>query len=428
MADPGPGAQTTGFVAFRHRDFRFVFANRILSAMATAMIQVAIGWEIYVITSDPFILGLVGLCLFLPNLIFFLPAGIVADRFPRRLVIISSYSVQVLAAALLFLVFSDETPSVTLVLGIIFIIGTGRTFSAPASTALVPNVVPPEHFPNAVAWSNATWELAVILGPMIGGLLLTTGAPTVCAIVCGIYCCCITLISSLRTRVQVMSKAPVRPATILAGLRYIFDRRIILGAVSLDLFAVLLGGATALLPVYAKDILQIGPEGLGLLRSSIAVGAVACGLVIIRVPVRRHAGRILLVTVAIFGAAITVFGFSEIVWLSMVALAVAGAADMVSVYIRQTLIQLATPDEMRGRVSAVTNMFVGASNELGEFRAGSLAAAMGVVVSVVAGGVGTVLVALSWAFLFPRLRRIDALDVDSLRDEDASATIDKPAR
>jgi MFS family permease len=417
--------ETTGWVAFRHRDFRIVFVNRILSAMATAMLQVAIGWEMYVITADPFILGLVGLCLFMPNLIFFLPAGIVADRFPRRLVIISSYCVQVLASFLLFLVFSNDTPSVILVLATVFIIGTGRTFSAPASTALVPNVVPPEHFPNAVAWTNATWELAVILGPMIGGLLLTTGAPTVCAIVCGIYCCCVILISSLRTRVQVMSKEPVRLGTIFAGLRYIFDRQIILGAVSLDLFAVLLGGATALLPIYAKDILQIGPEGLGLLRSSIAVGAVICGLIIVRVPVRRHAGRILLVTVGIFGAAITVIGFSEIVWLSMAALAVAGAADMVSVYIRQTLIQLATPDEMRGRVSAVTMMFVGASNELGEFRAGSLAAMIGVITSVVAGGIGTVMVAAAWAVLFPKLRKIDALEAKSLQDEEPAAAIDK---
>lgn len=416
MADAKAESQTTGFVAFRHRDFRLVFVNRILSAMATAMIQVAIGWEIYVITSDPFMLGLVGLCLFLPNLIFFLPAGMIADRFPRRLVIVTSYCVQVVAAILLFLVFSAETPSVTLVLVIIFVIGTGRTFSAPASSALVPNVVPPEHFPNAVAWSNATWELAVIVGPMIGGLLLTTGAPTVCAIVAGIYCCCIVLISSLRTRVQIISKAPVRLGTVMAGLRYIFDRQIILGAVSLDLFAVLLGGATALLPIYAKDILQIGPEGLGLLRSSLAAGAVLCGLVIIRMPVRRHAGRILLVTVGLFGAAIAVFGFSTNVWLSMAALAVAGAADMVSVYIRQTMIQLATPDEMRGRVSSVTSMFVGASNELGEFRAGSVAAALGVVLSVVAGGVGTVLVAAAWAALFPKLRKIDALDIESLRD------------
>jgi len=420
MADqarsPGADHQTTGFVAFRHRDFRIVFVNRILSAMATAMLQVALGWEMWRVTQDPLVLGLVGLCLFLPNLIFFLPAGIVADRFPRRFVIISSYCVQVVASFLLFLVFSAGTPSVGLVLATIFIIGTGRTFSSPASTALVPNVVPPEHFPNAVAWTNATWELAVILGPMVGGLLLTTGATTVCAIVCGIYCCCIMLIASLRTRIQVMSKEPVRLATIFAGLRYIFDRQIILGAVSLDLFAVLLGGATALLPIYATDILGIGEVGLGMLRSSIAAGAVACGLVIIRVPVRRHAGRILLVTVGIFGVAITVFGFSTTVWISVAALAVAGAADMVSVYIRQTLIQLATPDEMRGRVSAVTMMFVGASNELGEFRAGSLAAMIGVVTSVVAGGVGTVLVAIAWALLFPKLRKIDALDVKTLRD------------
>jgi predicted MFS family arabinose efflux permease len=309
---------------------------------------------------------------------------------------------------------------------IIFVIGTGRTFSAPASSALVPNVVPPEHFPNAVAWSNATWELAVIIGPMIGGLLLKTGAPTVCAIVCGIYCCCIILISSLRTRVQVISKEPVRVATILAGLRYIFDRQIILGAVSLDLFAVLLGGATALLPVYAKDILESGPEGLGLLRSSLAAGAVVCGLVIIRMPVRRHAGRILLVTVGLFGAAISVFGISTSVWLSMAALFVAGAADMVSVYIRQTLIQLATPDEMRGRVSSVTSMFVGASNELGEFRAGTLAAGVGVVTSVVVGGIGTVLVAASWALLFPKLRRIDALEVKSLRDDEPPTAVSNP--
>ncbi len=422
MAEGGSSskAQATGWVAFRHRDFRFVFANRILSATATAMLQIAVGWEMWRVTQDPFVLGLVGLCLFLPNLIFFLPAGTIADRFPRRRVLIFTYGVQALAAFLLFLVFSSEAPSVALVLSAIFVVGTGRTFGSPAGTALVPNVVPPEHFPNAVAWTNATWELAVIVGPMLGGFLLVAGAPTVCALVACIYLGNAMLMGMLRTRVQVMSKEPVSLKSLLAGIRYIFDRQIILGAVSLDLFAVLLGGATALLPIYATDILGIGEVGLGMLRSSIAVGAVACGLIIIRVPVRRHAGRILLVTVGIFGAAITVFGFSTTIWVSMTALAFAGAADMVSVYIRQTLIQLATPDEMRGRVSAVTMMFVGASNELGEFRAGGIAAMMGVVASAVAGGIGTILVAALWALLFPRLRRIDSLDIDSLRDENMS--------
>ena len=411
---------TTGWVAFRHRDFRFVFANRILSATATAMLQIAVGWEMWRVTQDAFVLGLVGLCLFLPNLIFFLPAGTIADRFPRRRVLIFTYGVQALAAFLLFLVFSSEAPSVALVLSAIFVVGTGRTFGSPAGTALVPNVVPPEHFPNAVAWTNATWELAVIVGPMLGGFLLVAGAPTVCGLVACIYLCNAVLMAMLRTRVQVMSTEPVSIKSLLAGIRYIIDRQIILGAVSLDLFAVLLGGATALLPIYATDILGIGEVGLGMLRSSIAVGAVVCGIIIIRVPVRRHAGNILLVTVGIFGAAITVFGFSTSVWLSMTALAFAGAADMVSVYIRQTLVQLATPDQMRGRVSAVTMMFVGASNELGEFRAGGVAAMVGVVTSAVAGGIGTILVAAAWALLFPRLRKIDALEIDSLRDDEAS--------
>jgi MFS family permease len=360
--------------------------------------------------------------LFVPNLVFFLPAGAVADKFPRRWVLVFSYGLQAAAAFLLWLVFTSEAPSVTLVLSVLFVVGTGRTFAAPASQALVPNVVPPEHFPNAVAWTNATWELAVIVGPMMGGALLVAGATKVFALVAVAYLGNTLLMAALHTRVQQMSTEPVSVASLLAGLRYIFNRQIILGAVSLDLFAVLLGGATALLPVFATDILHFEtPElGLGLLRSSIAVGAVACGLAIIYVPVRRHAGVVLLVTVALFGAAIVVFGLSTWVWLSMIALAISGATDMVSVYIRQTLIQLATPDAMRGRVSAVTMMFVGASNELGEFRAGTLAAAIGVVTSVIIGGAGTVAVALGWMVLFPRLRRVDALTVESLRRDERS--------
>jgi MFS family permease len=408
----------SGAVAFRYRDFRLVFAGRILSATGTAMLSVAMGWEMWRITGDAFVLGLVGLVLFVPNLVFFLPAGAIADRFPRRLVLVASYGLQALAASLLWLVFQAESPSVPLVLAVLFLVGTGRTFSAPASQALVTNVVPPEHFPNAVAWTNATWELAVIVGPMMGGALLVAGATKVFALVAVAYIGNTLLMAMLHTRSQEMSREKVGLASLFAGLRYIFNRQIILGAVSLDLFAVLLGGATALLPIYATDVLGIGEVGLGMLRSAIAVGAVACGLAIIYLPVRRHAGVVLLGTVALFGVAIVVFGLSDIVWVSLVALALSGAADMVSVYIRQTLVQLATPDAMRGRVSAVTMMFVGASNELGEFRAGTIAAAIGATASVVIGGAGTVAVAGVWAFLFPRLRQVDRLSVEELSRED----------
>jgi len=414
-------AQAGGFTAFHSFDFRLVFTGRVLSATGEAMLQIAVGWEMWRVTADPFVLGLIGLSLFLPNLVFFLPAGIVADRYPRRLVLIGSYAVQTTGAILLALVFATGQPPVALVLPVLFLVGTGRTFAAPANQALVPNVVPAEHFPNALAWTNATYELSVIVGPMIGGTLLFAGAPLVCGLVSVALLSNTLCMSLLRTRSQVLSSEPVRWSTVLAGLAYIRRRQIILGAVTLDLFAVLLGGATALLPAYATDILGIGEVGLGLLRSSLAVGALICGFFIIRLPVRRHAGRKLLLTVGVFGVAILVFGLSHTVWVSVIALAVAGAADMVSVYIRQTLIQLATPDEMRGRVSAVTMMFVGASNELGEFRAGSVAALIGIVASVVLGGVGTVAIAALWAVLFPQLRRVDRLEASALGEDRTKA-------
>jgi MFS family permease len=405
------------FVAFRYADFRFVFAGRILAATGEAMLQIAVGWEMWRITSDPFVLGLIGLALFLPNLVFFLPAGIAADRYPRRLVLIASYGLQAAAALLLAFIFHLGAPPIEAVLPVLFLVGMGRTFAAPAGQALVPNVVPPEHFPNALAWGNSTWELSVIVGPMLGGALLFAGAPLVCMLVAVALLGNTACMALLKTRSQVLSDEPVNLRTVLAGLSYIRRREIILGAVTLDLFAVLLGGATALLPAYATDVLDIGEVGLGLLRSSLAVGAVVSGLVIVRFPVRRNAGRTLLITVGLFGVAILIFGLSQIIWLSVAALALAGACDMVSVYIRQTLIQLATPDEMRGRVSAVTMMFVGASNELGEFRAGTVAAMIGIVASVVVGGAGTMTVAALWALVFPKLRRVDRLEAGSLSED-----------
>lgn len=409
------GGSTTGFVAFRHPDFVHVFAARVLNGLATNMLHIAIGWEVWRITGEPLMLGYVGMAMFVPNPLFFLAAGVAADRFPRRHVLSLSYALQLACALALLAIFAGEDPSMPLVLAILFLVGVGRIFSQPANHGLLPNVVPKEHFPNAIAWGNLGQQFATISGPAIGGALLAFGSTFVFATIAVFYAATSILMYRIRSRSQVLDREPVRLATVLAGLRFIFRRQIILGAISLDLFAVLLGGVRALLPVYATDILHVGAAGLGLLASSIAVGAALCGLVLTRIPIRRRTGRTLFVTVGVFGIAIVAFGLSEAMWLSMAALALSGAADMVSLFIRQTLIQFATPDDMRGRVTAVNSVFVGASNELGEFESGLLAALIGVVPTVVVGGLGTIAVAAAWAAMFPLLRRVDALDHDEIR-------------
>ncbi len=418
--DKSPTATTSGFAAFRHRDFIFAFAARIFSNMATRMLQVAIAWEVWRITQSELMLGYVGLAMFLPNIMFFLAAGEAADRFPRHRLLGATYSVQAAISLALLWAFSAEQPSMIMVLAFLFLMGTGRTVSMPANQALIPNLVPKEHFPNAVAWANSGQHISTIIGPVLGGVLIELGtemgldATLAFATVCVLICLAIFSVLLIRSRVQRINRKPVTLETVFAGLKFIWNRQLILGAISLDLFAVLLGGATAMFPVFATDILHLGAAGLGMLHAAFAIGEVGCALILTQIPIRRRSGRKLFTAVAIYGAGIVVFGFSEVVWLSLLALTVAGAADMISVFIRHNMIQFATPDEMRGRVMAVHGVFVGGSTQLGEFESGAVAAFIGPVGSVVLGGLGTIAVVLAFTRLFPNLRRVDALELDEV--------------
>jgi len=420
-------AGTTGFSAFKHREFSFAFAARIFNNMATRMLQVSIGWEVWRITQSELMLGYVGLAMFLPNILFFLVAGETADRYPRRRILAIAYSFQALVAAAILLAFTGDDPAMGLVLFLLFLMGTGRSFAQPATLALIPNLVPKEIFPNAVAWANTGQHVSTIIGPVLGGFLIEYGSATglgatlAFATVTGIIGLAALAISSIRSTIQTLNRQPVTLETIFAGAKFIWNRQIILGAITLDLFAVLLGGATALFPVFATDILHLGASGLGLLHSAFAVGAVGCALVLTHLPVRRRAGVKFLAAVGLYGIGIITFGLSEFVWLSLAALTLAGASDMVSVFIRHNMIQFATPDDMRGRVMAVHGVFTGGSGQLGEFESGIVAEFIGPVGSVVVGGIGTIAVALIFAKYFPNLRRVNVLEADHVMEASEKA-------
>jgi len=397
--------------AFQFRDFRLFQLGKLLSTLAFQMQGVAVGWQVYALTGSALDLGYVGLAQFLPAVLMSLLTGHVADRFDRRHVLVICQTVLLGCTLLLFAGAQAAEPSVAAIYVVLTLIGAARAFLGPASSALLPNLVPVEHFPNAVAWSSSTWQVAVMAGPALGGLAYSLGsAARVYAIALALEVITLLVFVLIRARGAAQEPRARGASELLAGLRYVWRNPVVLGAISLDLFAVLFGGAVALLPIYARDILHIGPSGMGVLRSAPALGALAVGVVLAYRPLRRHAGRAMFVSVALFGVATIVFGISSHFGVSLVALVVSGAADMVSVFVRQTLVQLRTPDAMRGRVSAVNLVFVGASNEFGEFESGVTAAWLGVVPAVVAGGVGTCLVVLVWAILFPALRNIDRLD------------------
>lgn len=398
-----------GWVAFQHRDFTLYVISRFLSGAAIQMQNVAVGWLVYDLTRDPLALGLVGLATFLPAIGFALVTGHVADRFDRRSVLMVCYAIATLSAAGLLACVMSGASAVWPIYVLLVVFGTARAFANPAGQALVPNLVPIEHFQNAVAWNSSAWQTATIIGPALGGILYALGGTVVFAAATLSFGLTFALIAAIRHRGVRQQREPVSWASLLAGLLFIRSRPVILGAISLDLFAVLLGGATALLPVYARDILHVGPWGLGLLRSMPAVGAVLVALLLAYRPLSRHIGRRMFQAVAVFGLATIGFGLSTNLLLSLVCLFVMGAADMISVFVRQTLVQLETPDAMRGRVAAVNAVFIGASNELGEFESGVLAALIGTVPTVVVGGVGTILVTLLWARWFPALRDRDRL-------------------
>jgi MFS family permease len=396
--------------AFRHRGFVLFWAARLCAIFASQIVSVAVGWQVYDLTRNPFDLGLVGLVQFAPALMLVLVTGAVADRFNRRIIVAICMVAEAGCAVAILILTLSGTVSVGAIFAVLFVFGIARAFMNPASQSLIPNLVPTEDLASAIALSASSWQVGTILGPVAGGLLYGLAAESAYGVAAALFVAAGILVVLVPRPPQKRLPEPANWSTVVAGFRYVWHEKIVFGAISLDLFAVLLGGAVALLPAYARDILDVGPWGLGLLRSASGIGAVAMALYLTWRPVKDHAGLIMFAAVGVFGAAILVFGVSTIVWLSVVALALAGAADMVSVYVRETLIQLWTPDALRGRVNAVNMVFVGASNELGEFRAGSFAALIGVVPAVVMGGVGTIGVAFLWAWLFPELRRARHLD------------------
>lgn len=385
------------------------WAARACSTVAFQITAVLVGWQVFALTNSTFQLGLVGLMQFVPMLLFTIPAGHVADRYDRRLVVRLCQSVEALAAATLAVGSFEGWIGVHAIFAAVAVIGAARTFESPTVAALLPGVVPVSLLASALALSASAMQTATILGPALGGFLYLLGTGQAYGIVALLYLAASLLVGGIALARVPPPREPVRLHTLLAGFAYIRDHPIVLGAISLDLFAVLLGGATALLPVYARDILHTSPMGLGVLRATPAVGALLTSVLLARRPLRRRVGVTMFTAVGVFGVATIVFGLSTSFPLSMLALLMLGASDVVSVVIRSTLVQLKTPDVMRGRVSAVNSMFVGTSNQLGEFESGTTAALFGTVPAVVLGGFGTIVVALLWSRLFPALRRTQTL-------------------
>jgi MFS family permease len=398
------------YAAFRHGAFLRFWVARFLATFSTQIVSVAVGWQIYDLTRDPFDLGLVGVIQFAPSLLLVLVTGVVADRFGRRLIMALAAFLEALCALALLVLSIRGLAGPIPIFAVLAAFGVARAFFGPASASLVANLVPAEDFANAVAWNSSAWQMATIVGPVAGGLLYGVSAEAAYGTAMVFMLVSSLLVISIPKPAQRTETDKPTLDTLFAGFRYIWGEKIVLGAISLDLFAVLLSGAVALLPVYARDILELGPWGLGLLRAAPGMGAIFVAIWLAGHPLRDHAGLIMFFFVAMFGVFTAIFGVSTVPWLSIFALAMIGATDMVSVYVRETLIQLWTPDEVRGRVNAVNMVFVGASNELGEFRAGTMAALIGTVPAVVFGGVGAVAVAGLWAFLFPELRKVRHLD------------------
>ena len=402
--------QIDRYSAFRHQAFTRYFGARFCTAFATQIVSVAVGWQIYDQTQNAALLGWIGLVQFLPALILVIPTGMAADKLGRRRVMGVAIVLEMLVAGAIFTMAYTDNFNPIWVLFSLTIFGIARAFFTPASSSLVVNVVPKKDFANAVGWVTSSWQLASVFGPVAGGLLYGLSGPVAYGVAAVIFAVAAVLIFSIERPKQAISKEPTSLATLMGGFSYIWKQKIVLGAISLDLFAVLLAGAVALLPIYARDILVLGPTGLGLLRAAPGIGAILMILVLTAFPIRNHAGLILFVTVALFGLSTAVFGASTLAWLSILMLMFIGAFDMISVYIREILLQLWTPDHVRGRVNAVNSIFLGASNELGEFRAGFMAAAYGAVFTVVAGGVAAIGVAGLWAAVFPSLRKTQKLE------------------
>ena len=431
-----------GRVAFTHPNFVAYTFARFFIVIALEMQSVAVGWQVYAITNRAIDLGYVGLAQFLPGFALFLFAGHAADILDRRKLLMWCYAGYGVSSALLFAISRQASAPVHWIYAVLVLVGVVRSFSFPVSRAILPHLVPEEHFPNAVAWNASTFQVATIAGPALGGIVYAAFHGPEAVYVFSVAVAVLSVALTLRIHPlqgsaaegagdqnawgkSAGSKDDIEPRiresfsarTVLAGFHFIWEKKIILGAISLDMFAVLLGGAVALLPIYAKTILHTGPWGLGLLRSAPGVGAALMAIVVAHYPIRRKAGVTLMAAVAGFGVCTIVFGISRNLIVSLVALFVLGASDMVSVIIRATLVQVATPDAMRGRVSAVDMLFIGVSNELGEFESGLTAQWFGTVPAVLLGGIGTLVVIALWSWLFPQLRQADKLTVAELAEK-----------
>jgi MFS family permease len=406
MADPGAG-NLAGRIAFTHAPFRLYEVARFFTVVSMEMLSVAVAWQIYDITHRALDLGYVGLAQFLPGILLFLVSGHVADRFDRRKLLIVCYSGFGVCATLLLLVSLFHYHSIGPIYGVLVLLGVVRSLNGPVSRALLPQLVSEEHFQNAVAWHSTIFQVGTILGPSLGGLVYAffRGPSAVYATSVACYLLAIVCTTRIRLEARQRTREPINLKSVLAGIAYIWRHKVVLGSISLDLFAVLLGGAVALLPVYAREILHTGPWGLGILRSAPGVGAGAMAILLAYRPMKGRVGVTMLWCVTAFGVFTIVFGISRNLIASLIALALVGASDMVSVVIRVTLVQVATPDAMRGRVNAVDMIFIGASNELGQFESGLAAHWFGTVPSVMLGGIGTLVVTALWAWWFPALRR-----------------------
>jgi MFS family permease len=401
----------------RIRDFALFLGGRFFAVLAAQMQWVAIGWYLYDLTGDPMTLGWAGLAAFLPIAALTLPAGDLADRVDRRRLLAAAHLIQAAAAGLLLALVAFRVGITLPFYGALVLSGTTRALAGPAAKSLAPLLVPRGQFAQSVAWATSAQQTANILGPALGGFIYLAGAPTVFSACLVLALASAMAMLAIGTRVVASGAAGSMLERAAQGLRYLRTQPVVLGAITLDLFAVLIGGVSALLPVFARDVLHVGPDGLGMMRSAIAVGAIGTALSLAQLPEARqpHAGRALFGGVAIFGVAVIVFGLSGQFWLSLLALAAIGAGDGLSVFVRATVIQLGTPPEMRGRVSAIHVLFVGATNELGEFRAGLVAAWLGAVPAALAGGLGALTIVALWAWLFPPLRRVDRLSEVSVK-------------
>lgn len=398
---------SNGLRVLRNRNFACYLSARVLGTLAVQMQSVAIGWQVYEITGSLFDLGLIGLAQFAPFLVLILLAGHAADRLNRRNIIIACLATQLLCAFLLLAFTRSGSHVVWPVFAVLVLFGSARAFMMPATQAVLRNIVPLEQFSEAVAFSSSAFHVAVIAGPILGGLLYLAGPSTVYVAAVALLVLSVLLMAWTRAAPQAVSTEPASWHTVLEGLRFVWSRPIMLGAISLDLFAVLFGGATALLPAYARDVLHVGPTGLGLLRTAPGVGAAVCSMLLAFYPLQRRVGAWMFGGVAVFGLSTLVLGLTDSFAVAIVALLLLGAGDMVSVYVRHLLVQLETPDAIRGRVSAVNAVFIGASNELGEFESGVTAGWFGLVRAIVFGGAATLFVTAVWVVKFPILSRMD---------------------